>query len=60
MAARGTPRQGIRIDPELWEEFGEAVRLADPPAERPEIIRQLIRWYVHRPGAKPVKRPPKP
>jgi hypothetical protein len=52
MPTRGTPTRPIRIDPELWERFGE---VADP--DRSAVLRDFIRWYVGEPGVKAPKRP---
>lgn len=49
---KGTPTRPIRIDPALWERFGE---VAQP--DRSAAIRDFIRWYVREAGAKMPKRP---
>lgn len=49
---RGTPTRPIRIDPALWERFGE---VAEP--DRSTVLREFIRWYVGETGVKAPKRP---
>jgi hypothetical protein len=51
-SGRGTARQTVRVDPDLWEKFGE---LTAP--DRSTVLRDFIRWYVREPGAKMPKRP---
>jgi hypothetical protein len=53
---RGTQRQTVRIDPDLWAAFGEEARKLDPPADRAELVRQYIRWFMREQG---VKQPPR-
>lgn len=45
MPTPGTQRTAIRIEPELWERFGE---LAEP--NRSQVLRDFIRWYVREKG----------
>lgn len=47
-----TPLVNLRVDPDLWAEFGE---LAEP--DRSVVIRAFIEWFVRRPGARMPKRP---
>lgn len=54
-SGRGTARQTIRVDEALWEEFADATTRAG--ADRSTVLRAFIAWYVHKPGAKPLKRP---
>ncbi len=49
---RGTPTRPIRIEPALWERFGD---LAQP--DRSTVLREFIRWYVREPGGRIPKRP---
>lgn len=51
MPTPGTQRTAIRIEPELWEQFGV---LAE---NRSQTLRDFIRWFVHEKGAKMPKRP---
>ncbi len=51
MARRGTNNITVRMDADLWGEFGA---LAD---DRSALLRQFVEWYVRRPGAKRPSRP---
>ncbi len=46
-----TPLRTMRIDDELWAELGAVTD------DRSATVRDLIRWYVRRPGVKLPKRP---
>lgn len=46
-----TPMHTIRVDKELWSEFGAAA------GDRTGTIRAFLEWYVRRPGAKMPRRP---
>lgn len=48
-----TTNRVIRIPDEDWEGLGEVVG----DRQRAETVRQLIRWYLRRPGAKLPRRP---
>lgn len=48
-----TPHRPIRVEDDLWEEFG---RLAGE-RNRSAILRDFIAWYVRRRGAVLPKRP---
>lgn len=52
---RGTPTRPIRIEPTLWEQFGQATATAG--ADRSGVLRDFIRWYVREPGGKLPRRP---
>ena len=52
---RGTPTRPIRIEPALWDQFGEAA--ASEGTDRSAALRDFIRWYVREAGAKMPKRP---
>lgn len=52
MPTKGNPRQAFRFEPDLWRQFVAAVELSDPSADRSDVIRQLVRWYVRERGAK--------
>lgn len=41
----------LRIDPELWEEFGDVID------DRSAVLRAFVEWYVRRPGARMPPRP---
>lgn len=47
-----TPTRPIRIDLELWDEFGA---VAEP--DRSAVLREFMEWYVRRPGVKLPRRP---
>lgn len=49
-----TKHRSVRINDEDWE--GLAVRA--PDGDRAAVIKQLVAWYLRRPGAKLPKRPP--
>lgn len=51
MPTPGTQRTAIRIEPELWERFGEVA------GNRSQILRDFIRWYVRDKNARMPKRP---
>lgn len=47
-----TPNRVVRLGDE-WEELAEVAG----KHKRAEVIRQLVRWYLRRPGAKLPERP---
>jgi hypothetical protein len=47
-----TPHRPIRVEDELWEEFGILVGAR----HRSAVVRDFIAWYTHRKGAKMPKR----
>lgn len=51
-----TPHRPIRVEDDLWEEFG---RIAGP-RNRAAVLREFIAWYVRRRGAVLPKRPAPP
>lgn len=44
--SEGTPFRRIRMDDDLWERLGAAVKLADPDSNRSALLRRFARWYV--------------
>jgi hypothetical protein len=48
-----TPTRPVRVESELWDEFGEAAG----ERNRSEVLRQFMAWYCRRPDAKLPKRP---
>lgn len=50
-----TPHRSIRLEQELWDQLGDAAKAFG--YDRSSLIRQLIRWYLGVPGAKPPPRP---
>jgi hypothetical protein len=52
---KGTARQTIRVETEVWEDFGAtADRLG---SDRSALIREYILWAIRREGASPPRRP---
>ena len=50
-----TPHRQVRIGSPDWAEFGE---IADQlGTDRSALVRQLVRWYLRRPGAVLPERP---
>ncbi|SHL74018.1 hypothetical protein [Streptomyces yunnanensis] len=50
-----TPTRPVRVDLDEWAEFGKAA--AAMGTDRSAAIRAFMAWYIHKPGAKQVKRP---
>lgn len=46
MPPQGTPFRRVRMDDDMWERFGEAVREAEPELDRSKVIREFVRWYI--------------
>jgi hypothetical protein len=57
-SGRGTARQTIRMDEDLWNKLGEAASRAG--ADRSDILRRLARWYVREPNTELPQRPEPP
>lgn len=51
-----TTNRVVRIPDRDWEELAEHVG----ERGRAELFRDFVAWYLHRPGAKAVKRPAPP
>jgi|KBSSwiStaDraftv2_1062776.scaffolds.fasta_scaffold01170_14 hypothetical protein len=51
MPTRGTPKQTIRVDPDLWRRFGDVV------GDRAAALRTYMAWVLREPGAKLPRRP---
>jgi hypothetical protein len=51
MPSTHTPRQTIRVDADLWADFGE---VAQP--DRSAVLREFMRWYTWKPGVKMPRR----
>jgi hypothetical protein len=53
------PRQ-MRIPGDEWFPFEQAAKAQRPEGYSPRasVVRQFIRWYMRRPGAKLPERPP--
>lgn len=54
-SGRGTARQTIRVDEDLWEQFGQASEAQH--TDRSTVLREFIARYVRR---HPAKRPDAP
>ncbi|MET9950193.1 hypothetical protein ABZ135_01410 [Streptomyces sp. NPDC006339] len=52
-----TPPRQIRIPNEDWSDFDDAAKAMG--SDRAAVVREFIRWYLRRPGAKPPQRPPR-
>lgn len=48
-----TPIQHVRIDADDWQSLGQLVGFR----KRAAVIRDLLRWYLRRPGARLPERP---
>lgn len=50
----------FRAPDDEWEPFGQATRTVHPDGRSPraKVLREFIRWYMRRPGARLPKRPP--
>lgn len=55
MARRGRNNATLRIDEALWATFGEVAQAAG--ANRSDLLRDFVEWFVRRPNAKMPKRP---
>lgn len=49
------PHTSFRIEADLWARFGALVGVRN----RAQLLREFIRWYLHEPGARQPKRPPR-
>ncbi len=49
VTSKGTNRKSIRVEPELWDEFGRA--LVDRDGGRSGVLREFMRWFLKKPGA---------
>lgn len=57
-AKNPTPNRNVRVEDELWEQFGQAV--AALGTDRSTWLRDAIAWCVRQPGARLPKRPAQP
>jgi hypothetical protein len=53
-----TQHRSVRVSDEDWADL--ATVTADAESDRGTVIKQFIRWYLHRPGAKLPERPARP
>ncbi|MFI6856528.1 hypothetical protein [Streptomyces sp. NPDC050416] len=53
------PRR-FRAPDDEWFPFGDATRAVHPEGRSPraKVLREFMRWYMRRPGAKLPERPP--
>lgn len=54
-SGKGTARQTIRMDEELWKKLDAATKALG--TDRSTVLRDFARWYVREPGAKLPRRP---
>lgn len=54
---KGTPTHPIRMDPAEWDEFGSDAAFMG--TDRSALVRQLVAWWMRKPGAKLPPRLPK-
>ncbi len=47
--SKGTGRKSIRVESELWDEFGAAT--ADMEDGRSGVLRDFMRWFLKKPDA---------
>lgn len=54
------PARPLRIPSSEWAPFEEATRAIHPTGRSPRtaVVREFMRWYMRRPGAKLPERPP--
>ncbi|MEW2568405.1 hypothetical protein [Streptomyces sp. NPDC047070] len=54
------PQRKFRAPGDEWDPFLGATRAQHPEGRSPRgaVLRQFIRWYMRRPGAKLPERPP--
>jgi hypothetical protein len=54
------PQRKFRAPDDEWIPFGAATKTVHPTGRSPRgrVIREFIRWYMRRPGAKLPERPP--
>lgn len=50
-----TKHRSIRLEDDLWRDLDPAARAVG--YDRSGVIRQFVRWYLRRPGAKLPQRP---
>ncbi len=51
MPTKGTPKQTIRVDPDLWRRFGDAV------GDRAAALRTYMAWVLREEGVTLPRRP---
>jgi hypothetical protein len=53
----GTQHRSVRVSNEDWTDLETATKGLS--SDRGTVIKQFIRWYLRRPGAKLPERPPR-
>lgn len=53
----GTQHRSVRIGDEDWRDLEATTK--ELGSDRGTVIKQFIRWYLRRPGAKLPERPPR-
>lgn len=43
---QGNTARRIRVEDDLWDRFGDAIKAVDPESDRSKMLRHLIRWFV--------------
>lgn len=59
MPTKGNPRHAFRFEEDLWEAFCAAMGLDPLGRNQSQIVRDLVAWYSHWPGAPKPQRPTK-
>ncbi|MFE5516491.1 hypothetical protein ACFQ9Q_02015 [Streptomyces virginiae] len=54
------PARRFRMPDDEWEPFLTAAKIVHPDGRSPraKVLREFVRWYLRRPGAKLPERPP--
>jgi hypothetical protein len=52
---RKTPQRTLVVEPEDWDELQIAAKAVG--SNRATVLRQFIKWYIRRPGARMPQRP---
>lgn len=52
---RKTPQRTLVVEPEDWDELQVAAKAVG--SNRATVLRQFIKWYIRRPGARMPQRP---
>lgn len=55
MPTRGTQHRSVRVSDDDWDDMDEAAKSVG--TDRGSLIKQFIRWYLRRPGARLPVRP---
>lgn len=52
---RKTPQRTLVVEPSDWDELQVAAKAVG--SDRATVLRQFIKWYIRRPGARMPQRP---